>query len=878
MSKLADRLRKLLGKQGRRSSGGNIMELRTAFRKRYHHFKLLLNANNKALEIMSNMEGALRGSQPFGMSFVKASCTAVSVNVLQIIRNLNDLAPGKYAGLHDSFKNIQESITGILASTRIPESGPLIVPLEEADKDLADLVGAKMANLGEVANRLHMWVPAGFVISSRGYLRFMEFNDLQTEIDRRIQASDVEKVDEMFALSAGIQQLIIQASIPEDLEEAIRRAYENLESRVGKGLKVSLRSSALAEDMAGSSFAGQYRSELNVSRDHITQVYKEIVASKYSLPAMTYRFNRGIRDEDVLMCVGCMAMVRSRAGGVTYSRNPTDMRDESVVINAVRGLPKTVVDGSVRPDLFMILRSAPLVIQAKEIHAQKHKLACLPEEGVDRVELTDEEGSGPSISDEEALRLAEVALRLEEHYGCAQDIEWALDSEGSIYLLQCRPLQRVEAAARQTEGPLRGAAAGTVLLQGGMTASPGVACGPAFLARRNVDLLRFPRGAVLVTAQASPIWASLLGQAVAVVTEQGSITGHLASVAREFGVPALLGVPGALERLKEGVLITVDADAGIVHEGETDLPAREPRIRKNLMEGSPVHEILKQVSEHTVFLHLLDPFAPDFRPAKCRTLHDITRFAHEQAVKEMFHFGVEHGFSERSSKQLVCGVPMQLWVINLDDGFTEEVQGKYVSLDNIVSTPMLALWEGMRAIPWEGPPPIDAKGFLSVMFQATTNPNLDPAMMGTYGERNYFMVSKNFCSLQSRFGFHFSTVEALVSDRPMENYISFHFKGGAADYQRRLSRVVFIGDLLGECGFRTEVRADSLAARLEGYDEEHMKGRLRVLGYMIIHTRQLDMVMSSEASALHHRAKMKQEIDLLLARSPASFQNSSSSA
>lgn len=859
MTRLVDLVRQIFSGKRQESDSANIQELRAAFATRYHNFKLLLTANNKALEIMSDLEKALEGSQTFGMSFIRSNCTGALVNVFRIIKHLNELAPGKYAELNNRFKTIQDRINTTLTFKKVPQGDILVIPLRSITRNMADQVGSKMANVAEIKNETNLPVPSGFVISALAYERFVQHNDLQAEIDRRIQAADSEKIDDLYALSSDIQQLILRSSVPQDVETEILEAYREIEAETSQGAKVSLRSSALGEDAAGTTFAGQFRSILNVGADHLIDAYKEVVASKYGLPAISYRLARGIPDEDVAMCVGCMAMVEAVAGGVMYSSNPLNIRDKSIFINAVWGLPKAVVDGSVDPDVFVVSRD-PMEVVRRDIKIKNLEFRCFPDEGVCRLDVAGEKATSPSLTDQQAVSLASMAVRLEEYYGSPQDIEWALSPSGSIYILQCRPLQQMVMTSDALPPRDKELENQTVVMRGGITAAPGVACGPVFVVRSDVDKLKFPDGAVLVTAQSLPRWAPLLSHAAAVITELGGVAGHLANVAREFGVPALFGMPGASEKLKSGQTITVDAEGRTVYDGCVQSLLARGAAKKNLMEGSPVYEILQAVTASIVPLNLLDPDSPDFHPKKCETLHDITRFAHEKSVHEMFNFGKEHHFSERSSKQLVCHVPMQWWIINLDDGFREDVAGKFVQLDNIVSIPMLALWEGVVAVPWEGPPPVDAGGLMSVLLQATTNPALDPAMSSPYAARNYFMLSKNFLSLSSRFGFHFSTVEALVSERPMENYISFSFKGGAADYPRRVRRALFVADILERFDFHTEIKQDSAFARLEGRDRQFMEDRLRVLGYLIIHTRQLDMVMSNDASIHKYRAKIINDI------------------
>ncbi len=838
-------------------------ELRLEFKTRYHNFKLLLHANNRALENMAELEKASQGMEPFGMPFIKAKSTAACVDVFRMIQNLDELTHGKYAVLNDKFHGIERKISEIITPEFVAGETSLIIHFSAMLKESDSLVGSKMSKLGEVKNEIGIRVPDGFVITAAAYQKFIAHNDLQIEIDRRFQSADFNDLAMLDKICTEIRKLVIKARIPDELVKAIEKAARQLEKTKSKNAGLALRSSAVGEDLSRTSFAGQYHSELNVKPDNILRAYKQVISSKYSLPAVTYRYNCGFKDEDAHMCVGCMEMIDAVSGGVIYSRNPIDTGDDSTIVNSAWGLPKSVVEGNVASDQFTVPRNSALDAIQQKINEKQLKYTCSSHEGVSSSLLPDEVKHLPSLNQEQVSVLAKMAVSLEDYFGSPQDIEWAIARDETVYCLQCRPLQQTSVQKKDLV-PMELPKNEAVLLRGEIAGSPGVACGSVYLVAKNADVLKFPPGAMLVTKQALPKWAPLLSRAAAVITEQGSFAGHLANVAREYGIPALFNVKRATEKLQNGDLITVDAEKCQIFNGRIKTLLIHKKKKKNMMASSPVYETIKDINKMIVPLNLLNPDSAEFKPINCKTLHDITRFIHEKSVHEMFNFGSKHKFSERSSKQLVYKVPMQWWILNLDDGFKEEIRGKYVHLENIISIPMLALWEGIIAIPWEGPPPIDGRGLMSVMFQATTNTALNTGLRSHYSEKNYFMITRNFCSLTSRLGFHFSTIESMVSDKLEENYISFRFKGGAADYHRRIKRIVFLGDILEDYDFNITIKEDILIARLENIEPSAIIIHLMILGYLTIHTRQLDMIMSNTASVNFYRARFQRDITTII--------------
>lgn len=819
----------------------NEEALRRAFKARCNHFKALLSANKRALAAVATLEEALKGDRLFGMNYVRANCAVIITAVFNMVRHLNALSADNHAALYDRLKIIQQRISDITSPKIDAASGPLVLPLEWTDFSVTHEVGGKMASLGEAKQRLGSVIPRGFVVTASGFNRFIEANSLQEEINRRMQLTDLSRLDAVFALSSSLQQLIIASPVPDDLAAAIMGHYTALEA-ARPGVRLAVRSSAIGEDDHGSSFAGQYRSELNVSGDILLDTYKEVVASKYGVTAMSYRINRGIPDDEVPMCVGCLEMVEAVSGGVAYSADPLTKSDD-VVINAVFGLPSAVVDGSAEVDVFRVMRGS-LTVTTREIAQKRFLVQSAPDEGVIKKTLGKEEGAAPCLTDAQVLAVAGAALAFEELYGIPQDVEWAFNAEGELVILQSRALPGMEEYADCEPLP-EGA---ELLLEGGVCASSGVGAGPVYPVRRDADMLGFPKGAVLVVEQAHARWAPILSRASAVVSEYGGTAGHLASVAREYGVPALFGAQRAFGLLEKGVEVTVDADSRRVLAGRVDevlARKKEPRVS---FAGSPVFLVLEKAMEHIAPLNLLDPESPRFAPGFCETMHDITRYSHEKAVEEMFRMD-ESLFSGRCGKQLKYkGGKLQYFVVNIENGFCRQVEGRYIELEDICCPPLHALWRGMVAIPWAGPVGTTGRSFLALVAESAGNPELEITSSSTRMMRNYFMVDKDYCNLQASFGYHFCTIEAQAGEAEQENYVNFHFKGGAANIGRRLLRVNAIADVLVENGFIVEVKEDALSARAEELDAQDVQELLLILGYLIIHTRQMDAGMHGEDS------------------------------
>ncbi|MBI9109934.1 PEP/pyruvate-binding domain-containing protein [Maridesulfovibrio ferrireducens] len=826
---------------------------------RCENFRLLLAANNKALEIMAEMSEEARLNSLFGMSHVRSQSLKVSANVRQMIERLCRMNPGKYDALKDVFNIIVMEMEKASDSRSEQSRGPLILTMDEICAESISETGSKMAMLGEIRSELGLKVPEGFSITASAFMFFMENSGLDDEINRLIQITDGNDLNELQTLEASIKHAIDLAAMPIELEDYIEGASSEL-LKDRHDLRLAIRSSALGEDSGEASFAGQFLSVLGVSPENITDSYRAVVASMYSATAMTYLLNQGLREDELVMCVGCLEMIESVAGGVIYTRDPIGKHKNALIISGVPGHPCSIVDGSALADTWVMDRADRTL---RDVFIADKEWQCLSSSNgqINRVKVSENRRSVPSIPYSVIIELAEIALRIEKHFNCPQDIEWVKSSDGQIYILQCRPLSVAESQSNGDSIPKKDEHESLAILSNCIPASHGFACGEVVIVETDDDMFNFPDGAILLTYNAKPRLAALLPRAGALISEHGSATGHLANVAREFGIPAFIGITGAVEKLSGVGVVSVNTATGRIYRG---FLSGQNYTRDNLAvlpQNNPVITALRNTLPFIVPLSLTDPDSSKFTPSNCASLHDITRFCHEKAVAEMFR---ENAMSAANAKRLKGERLLQYWLIDLGGGTSSSVDDKYISLSDIKSNTMKALWIGMTQIPWDGPPPVQAAGLMSVISEAACNPALAPGMSNNMGDRNYFIVSRNYCNLQSRFGFHFCTVEGYAGDDPDENYAFFQFSGGGADKSRRMIRSWLIAGILEKQGFIVDVKEDSLFARIEGVAAEAVEQALAVAGYLLVHTRQIDMVMSDSNAYRNYQVKFAQDIEAVL--------------
>ena len=500
--------------------------------------------------------------------------------------------------------------------SKLFEATALVVPFENLRMTDVEAVGGKNASLGEMISQLPtgpngVQVPTGFATSAHAFREFLAHDGLTTKINALLDALDTDDVRALAEAGATIRALVVAQPFPPAFEKAVRESFATL-SAGNQQASFAVRSSATAEDMPDASFAGQQETFLNVvGIEDVLHKMKEVFASLYNDRAISYRVHKGYAHADVALSAGVQRMVRSDLGaaGVMFTIDTESGFEDVVFITSSYGLGETVVQGAVNPDEFYVhkpmLKAGNRAVIRRNLGSKLLQMEFATKEEkrqngklVKTTDVPTELRNRYSLSDADVEQLARYAVIIEDHYGRAMDIEWGKDgTDGQLYILQARPETVKSQSKGKAEQRYKLKGTGTVLAAGRAIGQK-IGTGPVRIVHDIKDMDQVQPGDVLVTDMTDPNWEPVMKRASAIVTNRGGRTCHAAIIARELGIPAVVGCGDATEQLKDGMLVTVscaEGDTGNIYDGllETevtevqrgDMPPIDIKITMNV--GNP---------------------------------------------------------------------------------------------------------------------------------------------------------------------------------------------------------------------------------------------------------------------------------------------------
>lgn len=870
---------------------------------RYHAFRIFLENNGRALELMVDIDGMLnRGEE----TEIRAASEELLSVTAELVDGLNLLSGDAHAGLYALHGEMAAEVVrhlDILAES--PDRQDYCTALDALGPGAQLIAGTKAANLARL-RRMALPVPNGFVCTTRACKHFVGEGQLAAEIRRNVREYEYGRQD-INQTAAKIEKLILNTPLPPEIALALNEAYKNLEASEDRGegtdqaLAISVRSSGVSEDGADYSFAGQFASILNViGTQGLFDAYRAVVASGFSPRAISYRLGAGLNPVDFDFAVLCQVMAKADCAGVLFTRDPSQPENGRMLISAVPGLGTMAVEGSAAADLYRPRRAeqegepasacllgpcrclgtisaarAAELLDGAEIARKNLREVPSPEGGLKQETLAEEEAGLPLLSVATLEQLMCFGEMIENLEGIGQDVEWAYTEDRGVAILQARPLRLTAAKGRRLRLP-----AATPLLTG-TCAAAGRAVGRVYTVHSVADLSKFSdpgngeissAPCILVLPQSIVDAAPLLKVCAGVVIEVGNPTDHLSCIAREYGVPMLTGARTALSCLQDGQWVIVDADQGMVIEAPESIRTAVARAHveeKEKMAQVPAESPHSPAPRHTVIpperqalrqmivpLNLTDAYGPTFSRMECRSIHDVVRYTHEMAVLAMFNAG-DSVMEDAGDllRPLDIGVPFSFLVIDVGGG-TRRVEKsslrQRLSLQNpltredILSIPLAALCDGLTTpgLNWHSGPDITA---LPGIFSRSL---LDNRTIRPAGSFNYALAARDYLNLNARVEFHFAMLDSVCGRDTHANYIRFRFKGGGAGSERGGRRAIFLKHVLERNGFYTTVVGDLVTASLTGAGKEVISERLVMLGRLLGFSRFLDGIMTSDETPL----------------------------
>jgi pyruvate,water dikinase len=817
-------------------------------RQKYESFKELLGHDKKSLELISDLEELLYGWVQADWARVEALVRALRWSVGCLIQSLVAMHPAAYRPLEEQFHQVEFSL---LQAVSLPEEDagpPYTITLAEAAQ-APELAGGKAHTLGRALWETGLPVPRGFVVTTNACHLFLQHNQLRHRLDELLGQVRLGDCDRLEELSREMAAMVSQADIPPVIATEITQRLQDCQRQGVRG-PWAWRSSAVCED-GEACFAGQYASVLNVSNSAVFEAYKEVLASKYSPRAVAYRIRCGLADQENPMAALCLEMVDAAVSGVVYTleQKCPKATDTCMAVYAIPGLGERLVSGRAVPEVQYLSRE-----EQPRLLGSLAGPYCPSDTG----------RQGPCLSEETALLLAGWGMMLEKIFEQPQDMEWCQDKKGALYLLQSRLLKiEVVSEDKFLEASALPGVDNIVLLEGGVTASHGIGIGRVCQVRGEEDLMQVSEEAVLVSPSLPPSFATIIERLRAVVSQGGSRASHFAAVAREYGLPVIVGAPKATKLLSPGQVVTVDANHCRVYQGEVE--SFKGRLYQPVAAvENPFFKRLQALMQFVSPLHLTDPASADFGPQGCRSLHDFVRFVHEKGTAEMFSLVGRSGRGLAKARRLKSELPLVMYVLDLEDGIAPEARGsKTVDPRFITCKSMLAFWEGLNH-----PDVVWQDGLLFMDWEEFDRLSAGIITTRSRALASYVILSRNYLHLMLHFGYHFAIVDAFCADDPEANYVAFRFKGGGGNFENRLWRVQYIKMILEWAGFAVKTRGDLLDARYERQEAGLILSRLTLLGLLQGKTLLLDISLTSPDQVISLGESFKKQYQHLVVQEP----------
>lgn len=762
-----------------------------SFEERYLLFRKILDLDRSSLEEIAKIEKIILEKIPCDFYFLAKKIDKVYLQIKELVLNLQKLNPEKYKDLLLYLKKIKFYLELNLKYALPTPQKPFVLKLEEATNP--HLCGGKASSLAHLSQHLStssFTIPPGFVITTSAYSLFIKENQLEELIKQELESLSSAHLSQIDKVSATIIQSILNRPVPEEIKKEVHSFLENLNT------KLAFRSSAYLED-SELSFAGQYESVLNISKENWTRAYKQVLASKYSPQAIFYRLKYHLPDNLTPMAVLVMPMLSPDLSGVIYTSLP--QRKNCLAIYYNKGLGENLVGGKVKGD---------------HLYLDKNN---------------------PQLSSSWIAKLFQMGIELENFSQHPLDIEWGLE-KNKVFLLQARPFKFKEEDKKYNLN--------LPLLLKGENISPGLGTGKLFILKDLQKIKEVPLKSILFTPYLYPELTLILDKVEGIITLEGSAASHLSHIAREMQKP-ILRVAHKEEILGHaGKDLTLDAHEGKIYSGKTVLP-KSPRTTSL----PTLNKLLKHLSN----LNLIST-QEGFTPQNCQSLHDIIRFCHEMAVKEIFT--PEKKFSASSKAQkLSTELPLTIYLIDLSKTATSNKE-KEVKLSQINSLPFQVFYQGLShpSIPWDKIPPAFDWDKFDQMSAGIFNPQKDPEL------NSFALIDQDYLHFLLRFGYHFVLVDSLIGEVAEQNYIQISFKGGGGLERGRLLRLKLLKFLLKNLHFQLESQGDFLKAELKKRPRAEMSLNLKKLGFLLGKTRLLDMHLT-HTNYKQYRDKLKDELE-----------------